>query len=59
MTPQIEDYIMPVHRKLKNVGLIFLWSASRGSIQGDLPNIVIFPPLLITCGCNGVLTQYY
>ena len=35
MTPQIEDYIMPVHMKLKNVWLIFLWSLFRGeSIQG-------------------------
>ena len=34
MTPQIEDYIMPVHMTLKNVWLIFLWSLFRGSIQG-------------------------
>ena len=34
MTPQIEDYIMPVHTKLKNVWLIFLWSLFRGVYPG-------------------------
>ena len=59
MTPQIEDYIMPVHTKLKNVWLIFLWSLFRGVYPGGSLKIVIFSPLLITCGYNGVLIQYY
>ena len=42
MTPQIEDYIMPVHMKLKNVWLIFLWSLFRGVYPGGLKKIVIF-----------------